>query len=692
MIRVGADVGGTHTDLVLVDGATGRMVVHKVPTTTADPSQGVIAALAELLAMAGAAAADVGQFMHGTTVATNIVLEHNGARTGLITTEGFRDILHIARHKRPQTFSLQLDLPWQTHPLVRRRHRMTVPERIVPPGEVVLPLDEAALRAAVHALVAEGVEAIAICFLHAYLNPVHEARAKAIAAEIAPDLYICASHEVIPLYREYERFSTTALNAFVGPKSARYLQRLDTDLRVAGVSGGLHLMQSSGGATTLEGAVQRPVNLLMSGPAGGLIGGIWIGRTAGFDSVITLDVGGTSADIGIAPGGNIRFRHILDTRLGDYHAMVPMAELDAIGAGGGSIARIDAGGQFQVGPRSAGAEPGPCCYGRGGVEPTATDCLVALGRIDPDSFLGGRLPLRADLARAAIARALAGPLGQSVESAALGAIHILTHSMVQAIEVASVRSGLDPRDFALVAFGGGGPLFACDIARELAVPRVIIPTAPGLTSALGLLASDVSYEQSRTVMQTEGAADLGQIAAVFAALEDEIRAQLARDGFADPDMRLLRHADCRYVGQGYELRTPAPASAVDTGFVAALHRAFDTEHARTYGKAFPEKRIQIVNLRVTGIGAIAPLVPADLASGGPRPEPAALKGVHPAVFEVDGVTATLDTPRFRREALRAGNVIDGPSIIDQMDTTTVLPPGTRATVDRHGTLIVDILP
>lgn len=692
MIRVGADVGGTHTDLVLVDGATGRMAVHKVPTTVGDPSQGVIAALGELLSMAGATAGDVGHFMHGTTVATNIVLEHNGARTGLITTEGFRDILHIARHKRPQTFSLQLDLPWQTHPLVRRRHRLTVPERIVPPGDVVQPLDEAAVRAAVRHLVAEGVEAIAICFLHAYLNPAHEARAKEIAAEVAPDLYICASHEVIPLYREYERFSTTALNAFVGPKSARYLQRLDTDLRAAGVGSGLHLMQSTGGATTLEGAVQRPVNLLMSGPAGGLIGGIWVGRSVGFDSVITLDVGGTSADIGIAPGGRIRFKHILDTRLGDYHAMVPMAELDAIGAGGGSIAHIDAGGQFQVGPRSAGADPGPACYGRGGTEPTATDCLVALGRIDPAGFLGGRLPLRADLARAAIERGIATPLGRSVEGAALGAIHILTHSMVQAIEVASVRSGLDPRDFALVAFGGGGPLFACDIARELSVPRVVVPTAPGLTSALGLLATDVSYEQSRTVMQTEGAADLGRIAEVFAALEQEIGAQLARDGFAPADIRLIRHADCRYVGQGYELRTPAPAGAVDEGFVPALHAAFDTEHQRAYGKAFPEKRIQIVNLRVTGIGAIAPLMPPSVAPGGATPEPGALKGVNPAVFAVDGAAVTLDTPRYRREALLAGNVIEGPAIIDQMDTTTVLPPGTRATVHPTGALIVDILP
>lgn len=690
MLRVGADVGGTHTDLVLFDEDRARIVVHKLPTTVDDPSRGVVEALRELAGMAGVSPDAIDYFMHGTTVATNVVLEHNGARAGLITTEGFRDILHIARHKRPQTFSLQLDLPWQSHQLVRRRHRHAVPERIVPPGDVAVPLDETAVRAAVEAMLEDGIEAIAICFLHAYLNPVHEMRALDIVREMAPGVYVCASHQVIPQYREYERFSTTALNAYVGPKSASYLERLADDVEVLGVKGGMHLMQSSGGATTLSAAVQRPVNLLMSGPAGGLIGGIWVGRSAGYPDVITLDVGGTSADIGLAPSGQIRFKHILDTRIGDYHAMVPMAQLDAIGAGGGSIAYIDSGGQFQVGPRSAGSEPGPACYGRGGAEPTATDCMVALGRLDPASFLGGRLPLDAALARRAIEEKLAGKLECSIEQAALGAIKILTHSMVQAIEVNSVRSGHDPRDFALVAFGGAGPLFACDIARELAIPRVIIPITPGLTSALGLLATDVTYEQSRTVMQNEHNADHALIGKVFAELEAELLEQLRADGFEEGSISLLRFADCRYSGQGYELRTPAAAGAVDDAFLRQLHRSFDAEHFKAYGKSFDDKPMQIVNVRVVGVGAIPPLEPAELERGSAQVDPAALCTTASAVFEVEGRAEALDTPRYARAALKAGNEIAGPAIIDQMDTTTILPPGTRARVDRYGSLVVEV--
>jgi N-methylhydantoinase A/oxoprolinase/acetone carboxylase beta subunit len=688
MLRVGVDIGGTHTDLVMIDEARGAITAHKIPTTVADPSAGTVEALVELCGMADADIAAIDYFMHGTTVATNIALEHNGAKTGLITTAGFRDILHIARHKRPQTFSLQLDLPWQTHPLVPRRRRIGVKERIVPPGDVLVPLDEAAARAAVRKLVAEGVEAIAVCFLFSFLNPAHERRVGEIIAEEAPGVFVSLSHEVVPQYREYERFSTTALNAYVGPKTAVYLGRLADHLADKGVKAGLHLMQSSGGAATHDGAAKRPVMLLMSGPAGGLLGGIWVGKSAGFDSVVTLDVGGTSADIGVAPDGEVLYKHILDTRLGDYHAMVPMAEIDSIGAGGGSIAYIGAGGQFQVGPRSAGSEPGPCCYGRGGSEPTATDCLVTLGRIDPASFLGGRLPLRIELATAAIAEKLAKPLDQSVEEAALGAIKILTHNMVQAIEINSVRRGYDPRDFALVAFGGGGPLFACEIARELGIPAVVIPTAPGLTSALGLLTTDVAYEQSRTTMQFVSTADIARLAATYVELEADLRDQLAADGFKDNDIRLVRLADCRYRGQGYELRTLAPSGAIDRDFLERLARAFGVEHRRIYNHEYADRDVQIVNVRVVGTGAIPPLVPRPVEQGTEVPDTAARISVTPVVFEVGGAARSLDTPRYSRTALKAGNRLDGPAIVDQMDTTTMIPPGFRARVDGFGNLVI----
>ena len=686
MIRVGVDVGGTHTDLVMVDDATGAISAAKLPTSVADPSAAAMQGLAELCAAAGREVAEVGYFTHGTTIATNIILQHNGARVGLITTQGFRDILHIARHKRPHNFSLQLDLPWQKHPLVRRRDRLAVAGRIAPPdGRELVALDEEAVRKAAAELARAGVEAIAICFLFAFLDPAHEDRAARIVREAAPGLFVCTSSEVAPQYREYERFSTTCLNAYVGPSTATYLQRFQAELQQRGLRTGLHLMQSSGGSATLAAAVARPVTLLMSGPVGGLLGGIWAGASAGFKDVISLDVGGTSADIGVAPGGQMQFKHLLDTRVGDYHAMVPMAEVDTIGAGGGSIAYVDAGGQFQAGPRSAGAEPGPVCYGRGGAEPTATDCQLVLGRLAPEGLLGGTMRLDAQAAHGAVRDRLAARLGMSVQQAALGALRILSQSMVQAIEVNSVRRGYDPRDFALVAFGGAGPLFACDIARELSIPHVVIPPLPGLTSALGLLTSDVSYEFSRTLMLTLDAEAAARIEAEERRLADQARAQLAADGFAQGQSRILRYADCRYAGQGYELRTPAPAGVVDAGFITALKANFHATHARQYGASSPQKLVELVTLRVAGFGAIEPVRPRVLAQGEAAPPAASLAGERQVVFDAAGPRPAR---RWRRDRLLAGNILHGPAIIEQMDTTTVLPPGLFARVDGHGNLVI----
>jgi N-methylhydantoinase A len=473
-----------------------------------------------------------------------------------------------------------------------------------------------------------------------------------------------------------------------GPKTASYLGRLSKGLYAIGVTADLRLMQSAGGAATLDAALRRPVTLLMSGPVGGLLGGIFVGQLAGFESVVTLDVGGTSADIGVAPGGQMLFKHMLDTRLGDYHAMVPMAEVDAIGAGGGSIAYVDSGGQFQVGPRSAGSEPGPCCYGRGGVEPTATDCMVALGYLDPASFLGGRLPLDAQLSLGAIQNRLSGPLGTNVEEAALGAIKILTHNMVQAIEINSVRRGYDPRDFALVAFGGGGPLFACDIARELGIPNVVVPPLPGLTSALGLLTTDVAYEQGTTVMQLLSAIDLVRLAARFQELEADIRAQLMRDGFDVGQISFVRSADCRYLGQGHELRTPAPAGLVDVNFVHQLRDAFDRQHDRAYGHIYTGRDLEIVNIRVVGVGAVSRLRVKPIAQGVATPPEKAMTGRYRTVFGIDGGTKAIDTPRYARALLEPGNRIEGPAVIDQMDATTLIPPSFAGQIDRFGNLVI----
>ncbi len=472
---------------------------------------------------------------HGTTIATNIVIEHNGARVGMITTKGYRDILHIARHKRPMNFSLWQQLPWQAFPIVRRRYRLTVNERIDKNGDVLIPLDDAEVRAQVRKLKEAQVESVSVCLLFSFVNADHERRVAEIVREEFPEAFLSVSSEVIPQYREYERFSTNGLNAFVGPKVARYVERFDAALRGMGVSTGIHLMTSAAGVATPEGAIQRPVNLLMSGPIAGVVGGIWAGRASGEPNVITLDVGGTSADIGLAQDGKLRMKHLLDTKVGPYQAMIPMVDVDTIGAGGGSIAYIDAGGIFRVGPRSAGADPGPAAYDRGGTEPTATDALITLGWLRPELFLGGRIALREDLARQAIDEHIGKPLGISTEEAAMGIYRILVHSMVDAIEQNSVRKGFDPRDFSLVAEGGAGPLFTADIAPEVGTRRVLVPSFPGITAALGLLTTDMVYEYPATsyamCSALYGDADARQrLEEQFGELEAQAAAQLEQDG------------------------------------------------------------------------------------------------------------------------------------------------------------------
>jgi N-methylhydantoinase A/oxoprolinase/acetone carboxylase beta subunit len=687
MKRLGVDVGGTFTDLIYVDDEAGSVLVHKVPTTPDDPSQGTVSGIRELTAQAGQRPAALEQVFHGTTIATNIVIEHAGARVGLITTEGYRDILHIARHKKPLNFSNYQDLPWQRYPIVRRRYRLTVPERITSDGQVLVPLDEERARAQVRRLREEGVEAVAVCFLFSFLNPQHEARVAEIVREEFPEAFLSVSSEVLPQYREYERFSTICLNAYVGPKVSGYVRRLEDELRSMDLRTGVHLMTSASGVATADGAVARPVNLLMSGPVAGVVGGIWAGHNAGYENVITLDVGGTSADIGLAQEGRLRMKHLLDTRVGPYQAMIPMVDVDTIGAGGGSIAYVDAGGIFRVGPRSAGAEPGPAAYGRGGTEPTATDAMVNLGWLRPDAFLGGEMELRADLARKAFDEGPARALGMTVEEASMGAILILTHSMVQSIEENSVRKGFDPRDFALVAEGGAGPIFAAQIALEVGTPRVLVPGYPGVTAALGLLATDMVYEYVATVYQRLSRLDTGALEATFAELEQQARAQLDEDGIPADRIAVQRVADCRYLGQGYELRVDCGSGAIDEGWVRKLRADFDDTHEREYSRRFEESDVEIPNLRVRGIGLQPKLQTPELETGPEAPD-AALRHEGEAWFRVGGELAAVPTRFYDRRALRAGNVLAGPAIVKQYDSTTVIPPGISARIDRFGNIVI----
>jgi N-methylhydantoinase A/oxoprolinase/acetone carboxylase beta subunit len=689
MKRVGVDVGGTFTDLIYVDDEAGVIRVHKLPTTPADPSQGTVQGIQEVTSAAGESPSALDSVFHGTTIATNIVIEHNGATVGMITTEGYRDILHIARHKKPLNFSNYQDLPWQRYPVVRRRYRLTVPERVTRDGSVLVPLDEEKAREQVRKLKEAGVDAVAVCFLFSFVNDAHERRVAEIVRKEFPEAFLSVSSEVLPQYREYERFSTVCLNAYIGPKVATYVRRLQDELTSLGVQTGVHLMTSASGVATAEAAVGRPVNLLMSGPVAGVVGGIWAGKHAGFENVITLDVGGTSADIGLAQEGRLRMKHLLDTKVGPYQAMIPMVDVDTIGAGGGSIAYVDQGGIFRVGPRSAGAVPGPAAYGRGGTEATATDALVNLGWLSPEAFLGGGMALDAGLARKAFEDGPAPALDMTVEEASMGAVQILTHSMVQSIEENSVRKGYDPRDFALVAEGGAGPLFAAQIALEVGTPTVVVPTYPGIAAAMGLLATDMVYEYVATTHQRLSKLDAAALQRRFEELEELAVNQLAEDGIAAENIVVQRIADCRYLGQGYELRVDAAAGVIDAPWADKVRADFHDVHEREYSRRFEESDIEIPNIRVRGIGLTPPLRTPEIEQGGDSPD-AALRHEGAAWFRVGGELREVPTRYYERGALKSGNRLVGPAIVTQYDSTTVIPPGLTAHVDRFGNIVIAI--
>ncbi len=689
MKRVGVDVGGTFTDLIYVDDEAGVIRVHKLPTTPEDPSQGTVQGIREIAAEAGVDPSALDQVFHGTTIATNIVIEHTGATVGMITTEGYRDILHIARHKKPLNFSNYQDLPWQRYPVVRRRYRLTVAERIVRDGSVLVPLDEDEARERVRQLKEAQVESVAVCFLFSFLNPVHEQRVAEIVREEFPEAFLSVSSEVVPQYREYERFSTVGLNAYIGPKVSSYVARLQAELDSLGVSTGLHLMTSASGVATSEAAIQRPVTLLMSGPVAGVVGGIWAGKQSGYDNVITLDVGGTSADIGLAQEGRLRMKHLLDTKVGPYQAMIPMVDVDTIGAGGGSIAYVDAGGIFRVGPRSAGAVPGPAAYGRGGTEATATDAMVNLGWLLPEAFLGGGMSVDREAARKAFEEGPAKALGMSVEEASMGAIQILSHSMVQSIEENSVRKGYDPRDFALVAEGGAGPLFAVPIAVEVGTPHVIVPLYPGIAAAMGLIATDMVYEYAATTYQRLSQLDVPALLGRFEELEAQAARQLEDDGISADRVVIQRIVDARYLGQGYELRVDVASGQIDDAWVEKVRADFHDIHEREFTRRFEDSDIEIPNIRVRGIGLMPPLSTPELQAGDDSSDEA-LRHEGDAWFNVDGVLEQVTTRYYDRAALRAGNRLEGPAIVNQYDSTTVIPPGIGAHIDRFGSIIIEV--
>jgi N-methylhydantoinase A len=675
---VGVDIGGTFTDFMLYDTESGRVDVHKVRSTPDDPGRAMVSGLVELCGNAGVEPGEIDAVFHGTTIATNAVLEHKGAETGMLTTKGFRDVVHIGRHQRPQHYSIMQDIPWQSRPFVKRRHRHVVTERIVPPGgEVLEPLNEDEVRAAARALKEAGVESVAVCFLFSYVNPEHERRAAEIVAEEIPGAFVTSSADIFPQFREFERFTTACMNAFVGPSTGRYLERVAGALAGEGVTGKLHVMMSNGGVATADTAAQRPVTLLLSGPAAGVLGGLWAGESAGRKRLITFDVGGTSADIGIVTERGVSEASARDTWVAGYPLLVPMIDIHTIGSGGGSIAYVDSGGAFRVGPRSAGAAPGPAAYGQGGDEPTLTDANVVLGRIDPERFLGGEMRLDRELAVAAVQR-LADQLGLGLLEAAEGIVRIANANMSEAIRSRTVQKGHDPREFALVAFGGGGPTQAAEVAESLDIPEVIVPPYPGITSAMGLLTSDLKYDQMRTVFMTEGAIDTERLDGQLASAA-ELRERLRSDGVTDGEIDVAAGLDCRYVGQGYELRIPLPDGRFDPEVLDEFHRL----HEQEYGHAFRDP-IEIVNLRVTATGRRARVERLPASGDGGEP----LLGEGESVFRRNGSLSASAARHYERALLPVGESVPGPAILFQRDTTTVVPPGWAACADPSGSLIL----
>ncbi len=678
---VGVDIGGTFTDIVCA-GSDGSFRLMKRPTTRADPAAAVRGALAAMRADWGIDPAAIARFVHGSTVATNAVIERKGARTGIITTAGFKDVLEIGRQMRHRMYDLVLtpETPVFLAPGARRKE---VRERISAQGEIVTPLDEDAVRARAAELAADGVEAVAIVFLFSFLNPVHERRAREIVAEAHPDLAVSLSCEVDPAFREYERTAVTAFDAYLKPIVAGYLARMASDLAAAGVSAPLQIMQSRGGISSAANAALRPVRLFLSGPAAGVVGALAAGRAAGFGDLITIDIGGTSCDIALVSGGEplVRAEGVID----GYTVRVPMVDVTAIGAGGGSIARIDDAGSLRVGPQSAGSEPGPACYGRGGTAATVTDASLALGYLDPDYFAGGALRLDPGLARRAIEEAVAGPMAVAVETAALGIHRVVNAQMAEAMRLVSIGRGIDPRGYALLPLGGAGPVHAAALAAELGITRIVVPPHPGVLSAAGLLSAPVEHELSAAFPRPLAAADWAEIVTALAELDAGCAALMTSEGIA-PGAAAIRHfADLCHIGQGYHLEIPLRDGEAEP--LAALYRDFLAAHDRVYGHAAAAPA-RFVNLR-----SVHRVAPPCLAAAAP-PTPGAVPAEQAApigrrLVLIDPAAGFEDAAIYRRADLAAGQVITGPAIVEQEDTTIVLPAGWRGMVNADGLLILE---
>jgi N-methylhydantoinase A len=662
MMHVGVDIGGTFTDLVL--SVDGRLKIHKLLSTPKNPAQAMLAGLQAIAAAHGGLEA-VARASHGSTVATNAILERKGARTALITTQGFRDILAIGRQNRPVLYALQPQLP---PPLIPRELCYEVPERLDFNGTVITPLDTSALDAVLDDISLQDVDAVAVCFLYSYVNPLHEqaVRARIVELGFLEEWQVVLSCEVLPEFREYERASTVALEAYVRPVMSRYISKLESELPE---STALRIMKSDGGVISAGRIKQQAIQTALSGPAAGVIGAFHIAQMAGFDHIITLDIGGTSTDVALLPGEVIRRPQSEIDRL---PLRVRLLDIETIGAGGGSIARLDAGGALRVGPESAGADPGPILYGRGGTQVTVSDANAVLGRLDADHFLGGTMTLNIGAAHEAV-EALGRQMGLGVEEAAAGIIDVANVNIDRALRRVSIARGYDPRDFTLVAFGGAGPLHACEVADRLEIPRVLVPRYPGVLCAFGLLVADVALDYSRSVLGEVTIESTANLYRLLEEMTEQARRDLAREGFGEDSMMFRATLDMRYKGQAYELTVP-----FGTDLVTDFHEA----HRRTYGHAMEKRAVEAVNLRVQAVGIVEKpaLKPEPHAHG----NPSAL-GYKPGTIRSNGVPVML----YDRETLGIDHRFAGPALVFQMDSTVYLAAGWSARVDGYRNLIME---
>ncbi len=677
-VKVGIDVGGTFTDASAVDLATGQTWLAKV-VTTADPLEGITEALDKVLRAAGKAVPEA--LVHGTTLVTNAMLERRGARTGLITTRGFRDVLEIRRLSRPPAYmyDLRIRLP---APLVPRKWRFEVTERVNYRGEVVTPLETAELEDLADAIQAEGIEAIAVSFLFSYTNPAHEVAVGAALRERLPGLAVSAASELLPQVGEYERTSTTVVNAYLKPVVAAYLNRLRSQVGPR-VNGKVFVIQSNGGMAAPEAVARRPSTLLLSGPAGGVVAGRYLSEALSWPNVITADMGGTSFDVSLIAGGQVYYSE--EMVISGHPVRVPMVGIDTIGAGGGSIGWVDEGGHFRVGPRSAGARPGPACYGRGGQEATVTDACLVLGYLGAERPLGGEVIVSPALARAACAR-LGDKLGLSPEDTAAGVFTIVTSMMADATRVVSVGRGHDPRDFMLIAFGGAGPIHAWEIARRLGIPWAVSPPSPGVMSAYGMILCDLHHEYVQSYVARFGQVIETAVRRLWESMVVEAHRDLEQDGIPAAQHVLEAACDMRYVGQDWVVTVPRPFMPFSGEHFAAAAADFHRMHAIRYGFSAEGEEVEVVNLRLRGNAIVPKPTLAAAIDEGREMTAAALLGRRSAFFSDGGgwvPTAVID-----RAALRPGNVLKGPAVVQQDDATTLIPPGAVAKVDPYLNLII----